>query len=110
MRRQTPSCVSTKACSQSLPTSAPAWAPKFAFRYLKANFGAHAGADVGKLCEQALVETHDGVCLRIAAQVNLLQSEGQQREGIDRAQPEGLVKFGPGDEAIVTKDQAAVGG
>src|SRR3989442_619301 len=45
-------------------------------RYLETNLGAHAAANVAKLREQTLVESHDRIRLRFSAQENRVETKG----------------------------------
>src|SRR5438132_6474085 len=63
-------------------------------RHLDPKLGAHAGAVVGKLRKQTLIEAHDGVGLGLATKEYLLQTEGQSRKRIDGTKPERFIKLG----------------
>src|SRR6184192_2001986 len=74
-------------------------------RHLNADFSAHAAADIAEFCEQALVQSDHCVSLRFTTNEYLLETEGQVRQGIHRAQAQRLIVLASGDQAVVARDE-----
>ena len=52
-----------------------------------------------------MVKTHDRISLRLTAQENLLQTERETGEWIDRPGSQRLIIFSAGDQSVVARDQ-----
>src|SRR6266581_7610252 len=77
-------------------------------RYLEANLGAHAAANVAELREQTLVEAHDGVRLSIATQKNRIETKGKTRKRIGRTpRTRRLIELRLRCQTVVACDQGA---